>query len=1469
LGIRCQQEPTRYLPSTVASDIPNALRSLLHAACLQLDRRGLTHYEPKSGTLSPTALGRITSHYYLSSGTLAVFVRHLHVNSSLIDLLDMLSRADEFMRLSVRVEEKGELGRLLARVPIPIREPTTAAASAGGEKEEVYAKVNVLLQAHLSGLTSGPQQPLRGVALLADLGFVLQNAGRLCRALFEVTLLRGFPSPAILCHTLCRTLLLQTWSITHPLQQFRHRQWQALSASGRTRLLDSSVPIASFLNDHLMAKLERKEVALSHLRALSPSDLGTLYKLENVQGANQLHRLIHSIPSVIVTQFQIQPCSHDSLTMTLHAHLDPSFQWDSYLHTPTPGGGPPKLSFTLLLCDQDGSSILLYDTVAFYPPADSSAFESTGPTMESTLLDPVSIVKTLHVPIPLKGPRPPVLVLHLLSDDFLHADVTVPFFIKDIVLPSQPESPTPLLDLTPMCLYYEVEKKVGDGHEKGHAEKEKCRSPGEHAQDIIVRGVSLSFSDRLLHQAARFIAIQMALEEGRRQCSLFYRQGLSPNLSTDSMMNLNVNSKTLSKVTLNALQTQLWRPLTQTNASLFVTAPPHEQLGLLQMVLFTLPIDSSNRVIWFVAQDISLLRILQCALTSTSLYSSPTRIHLFDGSDTTHELVTLMNSYLSATHIVLMTPLALDKLTRRSNFSLPSTSDTHLILLDIHQLDASLEAALARIPLTRLTRMIAVGLPCQSVSSLAAFLGISPSTTFQFLHMAPQVHVAIHRLPFRDATELQRYASCTLLWTRHASGSLILKGTSLATAKRQQNLSLSSTALIFETDEARQEVLQNLLRQFHATEAQSLGLYLDTDTEEGKEEDGRIYLLLMDDRPMRSFSQLYLLATPEQACFLFWYGCSTRIFNYFHGLRRTPLIHALYGGGGAAVGGQLGSNTSSASPSLSNIMCLPLESALGQAAMLARHVILPHLIRQPVLAYDALLSMIAQNTFLAHRLLVNPHFYSGGGGAGGHQRTDAFSPADRLSIILSDSLERAVAYLQDTQQLELATENPDEESNETNGAASSADSSHLSKRDVPMVDSGSANPDATSHMALPLSPGSLVEVTEKGLISMYYGVHEETLLMFNLSLRRTTKAKGVLELLAAAIEFDAVPIPTSTLEKKWLFDFYTKRLPYTLTSIQVAIMADIVEPHVKAFILLQLFLLRRLHLFPAWASQFQRYIRPHVMPLLAAIMDLAATHAFLAPALAAIDWMQAFTWQTHPAALPKTAFSSASEASSQTDMAPLFYHQLPSPLIPFLQKQAPSAASIYDILDSPPASFSTPQHADLWQCFVDAFPASLAIRLSVTKLGDTATSQVFNDKMMATSVQDSAATLVLVSPDTPLDAPPPPIHVSSSSQEVLLQFHCQFDNLKDTTLPLYAPDPGKRPNWWAILVHPATKTLLAIKKLSPSQSDLFLSLSLSSDSPLHPAQSRTLDDVPLTLYILTDAFIGIDQEFPVLLRWDE
>jgi pre-mRNA-splicing helicase BRR2 len=131
---------------------------LIHSAAALLDKNNLIKYDKKSGYFQVTDLGRIASFYYITHGTMATYNEHLKPTMGDIELCRLFSLSEEFKYVTVRHEEKMELGKLLERVPIPVKESL----------EDPSAKINVLLQAYIS------QLKLEGLSLTSDMIFVTQ-----------------------------------------------------------------------------------------------------------------------------------------------------------------------------------------------------------------------------------------------------------------------------------------------------------------------------------------------------------------------------------------------------------------------------------------------------------------------------------------------------------------------------------------------------------------------------------------------------------------------------------------------------------------------------------------------------------------------------------------------------------------------------------------------------------------------------------------------------------------------------------------------------------------------------------------------------------------------------------------------------------------------------------------------------------------------------------------------------------------------------------------------------------------------------------------------------------------------------------------------------------------------------------------------------------------------------------------------
>lgn len=241
-------------------------------------------------TLQVTDLGRIASHYYCTHETMATFNGLLKPTLTEIELLRVFSRSDEFKFVNVRQEEKLELKTMIERVPIPIKESI----------EEPSAKVNILLQAYIS------QLKLDGFALVSDMVYVSQSAGRLLRAMYEITLCRGWALLAEKTLAICIMVDKRVWQSMSPLRQFlKFRK----------------------LPELVVKKIEKKDFSWERLYDLRHTELGELVRQPKY--GKIMHRYIHQFPRLDLSS-HLQPITRTTLKVTLT--ITPDFQWDDAVH---------------------------------------------------------------------------------------------------------------------------------------------------------------------------------------------------------------------------------------------------------------------------------------------------------------------------------------------------------------------------------------------------------------------------------------------------------------------------------------------------------------------------------------------------------------------------------------------------------------------------------------------------------------------------------------------------------------------------------------------------------------------------------------------------------------------------------------------------------------------------------------------------------------------------------------------------------------------------------------------------------------------------------------------------------------------------------------------------------------------------------------------------------------------------------
>ncbi|KAI1345118.1 Sec63 Brl domain-containing protein [Xylariaceae sp. FL0016] len=385
LFVRMLRSPGLYSVGTDYEDdeaLEQKRVDLIHSAATVLKKSNLITYDEKTGKLKATELGRIASHYYITHGSMDTYNKLIQPSITTIELFRVFALSAEFKYIPVRQDEKLELAKLLLRVPIPVKESV----------EEPHAKINVLLQAYISRLK------LDGLALMADMVYVTQSAGRILRAIFEITLQKGWSNVCRTALDLCKMAEKRMWPTMTPLRQF------------------SRCP------RDIIAKAERIDVPWGSYFDLDPPRMGELLGLP--KAGRTVCDLIKKFPRLEI-QAQAQPMTRSMLRVELS--ITPTFEWDDEIH------GAAE-NFWIMVEDCDGEDILYQDQ--FLLRKDYAMSESNEHLMDFT--------------VPITDPMPPNYFISVISDRWMHAETRLPISFQKLILPEKFPPHTQLLDLQPL-----------------------------------------------------------------------------------------------------------------------------------------------------------------------------------------------------------------------------------------------------------------------------------------------------------------------------------------------------------------------------------------------------------------------------------------------------------------------------------------------------------------------------------------------------------------------------------------------------------------------------------------------------------------------------------------------------------------------------------------------------------------------------------------------------------------------------------------------------------------------------------------------------------------------------------------------------------------------------------------------------------------------------------------------------------
>uniref|UniRef100_A0A665VDX8 Activating signal cointegrator 1 complex subunit 3 n=1 Tax=Echeneis naucrates TaxID=173247 RepID=A0A665VDX8_ECHNA len=356
LYVRMLRNPTLYGVShdDRSSDplLERRRMDLVHTAANVLDKNSLIKYDKRSGSFQVTDLGRIASHFYITHDSIQTYNQLLKPTLSEIELFRVFSLSSEFRNITVR-------------------------------------EINVLLQAYIS------QLKLEGFALMADMVYVTQSAGRLMRAIFEIVLNRGWAQLTDKTMNLCKMIDKRMWQSMSPLRQFKK------------------------LPEEVIKKIEKKNFPFERLYDLNHNEIGELIRMPKM--GKTIHKYVHQFPKLDLA-VHLQPITRSTLKVELT--ITPDFQWDDKIH------GSSE-AFWILVEDVDSEVILHHEY--FLLKAKYAQDEH---------------LVTFFVPV--FEPLPPQYFIRVVSDRWLSCETQLPVSFRHLILPEKYPPPTELLDLQPL-----------------------------------------------------------------------------------------------------------------------------------------------------------------------------------------------------------------------------------------------------------------------------------------------------------------------------------------------------------------------------------------------------------------------------------------------------------------------------------------------------------------------------------------------------------------------------------------------------------------------------------------------------------------------------------------------------------------------------------------------------------------------------------------------------------------------------------------------------------------------------------------------------------------------------------------------------------------------------------------------------------------------------------------------------------
>ncbi|ETN42924.1 uncharacterized protein HMPREF1541_02082 [Cyphellophora europaea CBS 101466] len=371
-------------------------RKLIVDAARTLHRSQCIIYNEKTDELKPKDVGRIASFFYVQHSSIEIFNTMLQPLASEADVLKMISMSAEFDNITSRENEAQELHHLKQEFTwCDIDDgKRTEKDSKTDEKElkiiQNHAKTNILLQAYIS------RARIEDFALSSDSKYVADNAGRVCRAVFEIALNRGWGNLSQVLLTMCKAIEKRMWPFKHPFHQF-----------------DLTPPVLRNLDEKLPSS------SIESLREMQVAEIGSLVHNQKMGGT--IARLLDNFPTVSI-EAEIAPLNRDVLR--IHLYLYPDFVWNDRHH------GTSE-SYWVWVENSETSEIYHHEQFILNRKKLHDNHE-------------------LNFTIPLADPLPAQIYVRVISNKWVGCESVHPISFQHLIRPDTETVHTDLLDLQPL-----------------------------------------------------------------------------------------------------------------------------------------------------------------------------------------------------------------------------------------------------------------------------------------------------------------------------------------------------------------------------------------------------------------------------------------------------------------------------------------------------------------------------------------------------------------------------------------------------------------------------------------------------------------------------------------------------------------------------------------------------------------------------------------------------------------------------------------------------------------------------------------------------------------------------------------------------------------------------------------------------------------------------------------------------------